>query len=414
MKRDGNEKFGPGNYRFHDWIKRSLSENVPYDRFVRSILTASGPPEASPPVVWYRHLKTPESAVDETAQVFLGMRLQCARCHHHPFETWSQDDYFGFAAFFARVGKKPSPAGTMAGRSDEIVYFRPGGAVRHPKTNAVMAPKPPGSPAPDDDPDDDPRTALTGWLTEPSNPFFARALVNRYWSHFFGRGLYEPIDDLRASNPPTDPELLDALADRFAKGGYDLKALIRTIATSRVYGLSSVPNEANAADRQGFARHDPRRMPAEVLLDAVAAVTESPSEFRSMPKGTRAIDLPDEAVSNSFLDAFGRPKRDTACECERLTDASLAQSLVLMNSQDVHQKLARPAGRADRLAKDPRPAAEKIDEVFLAAFGRLPSPTEKAASEAHVASKTTPQDVKRAYEDILWALMNAREFQFND
>lgn len=399
-------------YRFHTWIRDQIARNTPFDRFAREILAASGTPESAPPVAWYRHLKTPDAFVDDTAQVFLGMRLQCAKCHHHPFEKWSQDDYYGFAAFFARVGRKPSPRGRHAGRLTEAIFNARAGAVSHPKTGKVMEPKGLGGAVVEVAAVDDPRVKLADWMTDPANPYFARALVNRYWAHFFGRGLCEPIDDLRVTNPPTNPELLDALASEFIKNHYDLKQLIRTITASRIYGLSSIPNESNARDRQSFARHYPRRMPAEVLLDAIAQLTDVPTSFNGLPPGTRAIELPDEAAGSTFLDIFGRPKRDTACECERVTDATLGQSLMLLNSGDVQSKLTAPAGRAAALVKDERPDSEKIAGLFWAAFGRAPSQTEADRALAHLDAHKDKR--QQAFEDILWALINAKEFQFND
>ncbi len=274
-----------------------------------------------------------------------------------------------------------------------------------------MAPKALGEPAATLSASDDPRQKLVDWMAEPSNPYFARAVVNRYWAHFFGRGLCEPMDDLRVTNPPSNPELLDALADDFVKSGYDLKHLVRVLCGSRVYGLSSTPNETNAKDKQSFARHYPRRLSAEVLLDAVSRVTGAPTSFAGLPAGTRAIELPDESVGSTFLDAFGRPKRDTACECERVTDATLGQSLMLLNSNDVQSKIAANGGRAEALAKDARGDILKIDELFWIAFARGPSSSETAAALTHL-EKT--KDKKRAFEDILWALVNAKEFQFND
>jgi hypothetical protein len=411
-KREGNPVYQRGTYRFHDWIRSSLANNLPYDQFARAILTASGGTETSPPVVWYRHLRQPDAFVDDTAQVFLGMRLQCAKCHHHPFEAWSQDDYYGFAAFFARVGRKPSLPAQKAGQFEEVVFNARGGAVVQPRTGQVMQPKGLAGPALAVDAADDPRVKLVDWMVAPDNPFFARALVNRYWAHFLGRGLVEPIDDMRVTNPASNPELLDALAKDFVAGGYDLKHLIRTICTSRLYGLSSLPNDSNAKDKQSFARYYPKRLTAEVLLDAIAQVTAAPTDFGGLPKGTRAIELPDEAVGSTFLDAFGRPKRDTACECERVTDASLGQSLMLLNSGDVQSKLVAPANRAEALAKDSRPAPERVADLFWAAFGRAPEPDELARALAHLdAHKDNP---RAAFEDLLWALINAKDFQFND
>ncbi len=408
-KRDSKEENQHGTFTFFDWIRQNLARNTPYDRFVRQILAASGTPESAPPVQWYRSLKAPDAFVDDTAQVFLGMRLQCAKCHHHPFEKWGQDDYYGFAAFFARVGRKPLIRPNQTG---EIIFAARTGAVQHPKTGQMMAPKGLGSAVVPVPPTADPRQKLVDWMADPKNPFFARAVVNRYWSHFFGRGVVEPMDDLRQTNPASNPALLDALADDFVHHGYDLKHLVRTICTSRTYGLSSVPNEYNAKDRQSFARHYPKRLTAEVLLDAISAVTESPTAFNGLPPGTRAIELPDESVASTFLDTFGRPKRDTPCECERVTDASLGQSLMLLNSGEVQNKLGASGSRADRLAKDPRPDPEKLEELFWAAFGRAPTSGETASALNHLAKNSAKR--KDAFEDILWALINAKEFQFND
>jgi hypothetical protein len=411
-KRDGKPEAAQATYRFHDWIRESLANNVPYDQFVRSILTASGTPETSPPVLWYRKKKKTDEYVDDTAQVFLGMRLQCAKCHHHPFEVWGQDDYYGFAAFFGRVNRKILKDGRKDGLKEDVIFTGRSGSVAHPKTGRLMAPKGLGDRVVNLSPTDDPRDRLVDWMAAPSNPYFARALVNRYWAHFMGRGIIEPLDDIRLTNPPSNPELLDALADSFVKSGYDMKALIRLITTSRVYGLSSVPNESNASDRQSFARHYPRRLNAEVLLDAISQVTAAPTAYAGLPAGTRAIELPDEGIPSSFLDAFGRPKRDTACECERASDASLGQSLMLLNSADVHAKLSAPGGRAERLSIDPRSDREKVDELFWDAFARPPASGESAAAVDYLSAH--PDSRRAAFEDILWALLNAKEFQFND
>jgi hypothetical protein len=413
-KRDGKPEYASSTYRFHDWIRESLERNVPYDEFVRGILTASGTPETSPPVMWYRKKKKVDEYVDDTAQVFLGMRLQCAKCHHHPFEVWGQDDYYGFAAFFARVKRKNRVDALKDGLKEETIVSARSGTVEHPKTGKTMAPRGLGDRVVAVSGAEDPRAKLVDWMSDPANPYFAWALVNRYWAHFFGRGIVEPLDDLRLTNPPTNPELLDALAESFVKSGYDLKALVRLLATSRAYGLSSVPNESNGGDRQSFARHYPRRLGAEVLLDAISQVTASPTTFTGMPAGTRAIDLPDEGATSGFLDAFGRPKRDTACECERVSDASLGQSLMLLNSPDIQAKLTAANGRAERLAKDPRPDAEKVAELFWDAFGRPPDSGESTAALDYLAGQRDAAGRRLAYEDILWALVNAKEFQFND
>jgi hypothetical protein len=411
-KREGRAEIQFATYNFHDWIRVSLARNMPYDQFVRAIVAASGTAETSPPVNWYRKLRETGAFVDDTAQVFLGMRLQCARCHHHPFEKWSQHDYYGFAAFFARVGRKPDMQAQRNGRDGEVIYTQRSGTVAHPKTGETMAPRGLGGNVVQVTAGEDPRQKLVDWMADPKNAFFARALVNRYWAHFFGRGIVEPIDDMRVTNPPSNPDLLDRLSESFTKSGYDLRGLVRTICTSRVYGLSSIPNESNAKDRQSFARHYTRRMGAEVLLDAIAQVSGVPTTFDGLPVGTRAIELPDESVGSTFLDAFGRPRRDTSCECERVSDASLSQSLMLLNSNEVQAKLSAPGSRAEQLAKDPRPDAQQVDELFWAAFGRSPSERETASALQHLAKHAASK--RSALEDIIWALVNAKEFQFID
>ena len=411
-QRENKPQYQNATYRFHDWIRRSLAENLPFDRFARAIVAASGSTETSPAVGWYRRLKGPEAFVDDTAQVFLGTRLQCARCHHHPYERWSQDDYYGFAAYFARIGRKASTTGAKSGRGEEVIFARRSGSIANPRTGRKVAPRPLGGVESVVSAEVDPRQDLAGWLVSGDNPYFARAVVNRYWGHFFGRGIVEPLDDLRLSNPPTNPELLDALADDFRRGGFDLKRLIRTLCGSRTYGLSSATTRSNARDHQSFARRYPRRLAAEVLLDAVSDLTGAPTAWPGLPAGTRAIELPDDGFPSAFLDGFGRPRRESACACERVDEPSLGQSLILVNSPEVQAKLNAPGGRARALVADPRPLADKLDALFWAAFARPADSGELAEAARHVEAHR--DDPSRAYEDILWALINAREFQFND
>jgi hypothetical protein len=408
-KRDGNAQLQAGTHRFADWLRDRFAANEPYDRLVGEILTASGESRSNPAVLWTGRLRTPDAFVDDVGQVFLGMRLQCARCHHHPFEAWAEDDYYGVAAFFARVGRKSGGGG-----GGESIYLARAGAVTHPKTGQAMTAKGLGAAeAATIRPGTDPRQALSAWLTAPGNPFFAKAIVNRYWAHFFGRGLVEPIDDMRVTNPPANPELLDALAADFTASGHDLKHLVRTLTTSRVYGLSSVPTETNARDRQSYARRYPKRLPAEVLLDAIGRVSGSPPTFAGLPPGTRAIELPDESVASSFLDTFGRPQRDSACECERVGSASLGQSLALLNSAEIQSRIGAAGGLAESLARPDGASDEmKISSLFWSTFGRAPTGTERAAAMEHVTRDAAHR--REAYEDLLWALVNAKEFQFND
>ncbi len=401
------EAYTRGNYLFHDWIRSGLLENKPYDQFVRDILTASGEITENPAVAWYRQVKEPTNQLEDCAQLFLGMRLQCAHCHHHPFEKWSQQDYWGFDAFFTRVGRKKgaNPA------EDRIFHQRGVALANNPKTKQNVKPTGLASRPLDLSPDQDPRQALVDWMSTPENPFFAPAVANRYWKHFFSRGLVEPEDDMRVTNPASNPELLQALAQHFVARHFDLKDLVRTICTSNTYQLSAEPNLWNASDKQNFSRYYPKRLGAEVLLDSVDIVTGSQSKFNGMPTGTRAIQLPDSSFSSYFLTVFGRPEGSSACECERSSEANLAQSLHLLNSAEIQNKLSAGSGRAAALAADKTNSGEqKIRGLYMAFYARQPLPDELAVAQAHL--EKTKND-KIAYEDILWALINTKEFLFN-
>jgi hypothetical protein len=346
--------------------------------------------------------------VEDTAQLFLGLRIQCARCHHHPFEKWSQEDYYGFSAFFTQVGRKKG----MIQGEERILHRRGVASAANPKSGQGVKPTGLGGETLDIRPDDDPRHALADWMADKENPFFARSLVNRYWKHFFGRGLVDPEDDMRVTNPASNPELLDALAKSFVESGFDLKQLVRTIATSSTYQLTAEPNDWNQDDKQNFSRFYPRRLNAEVLLDAIDQVTGTQTGFGGVPAGTRAVQLPDNNFNSYFLTVFGRPESSSACECERSSEANLAQSLHLLNSGEIQGKLTSGSGHAARLAGDQeRPHELKIRELYLLAFARLPGPEEMTIALAHI--NKNEQDPKRAYEDIVWALVNTKEFLFN-
>jgi hypothetical protein len=401
-------------FAFHKWIRESLDQNKPYDQFVREILSATGKEIENGPVAWYRQVKDQPQQVEDSAQLFLGLRIQCARCHHHPFEKWSQQDYYGLSAFFSRVSIKtpPRPKDAKAKPDPMEVSHQKGAAeAKNPKTNASVKPTGLGTEPMEIPADDDPRVHLADWMARPDNPFFAHALVNRYWKHFFGRGLVDPEDDMRATNPATNPELLKALADHFVEHRFDMKDLVRTICTSQTYQLTALPNEFNQRDMQNFSRFYPRRLNAEVLLDAIDSLAGAPTKFTDMPDGTRAVQLPDNAFDSYFLSVFGRPDNTSACECERSSEASLAQSLHLLNSTEVQQKLSAPGGRAARLAKDNRPHEEKIREIYQVAYSRLPTPQEMEVTLAYVAKRE--KSVQAAYEDILWAIVCSKEFLFN-
>ncbi len=402
-----NGNYIHGTYAFHQWIRHSLYTNQPYDQFVRQIIAASGEPGQNPPVVWYREVKDANQQVEDAAQLFLGLRIQCARCHHHPFEKWSQDDYYGFQAFFSRVARKPGNQ-----PDEERIFHRRGKAqAKNPKTGQQLPPTGLGSGPLDLPIDEDPRQALADWMADPENPFFAPALVNRYWKHFFDRGLVDPEDDMRVTNPATNPALLNALAEHFVASGFDRKELVRTICRSKTYQLSTDPNEYNLSDKQNFSRFYPRRLPAEVLLDSINLVTNSTTSFSGLPPGTRAVQLPDQGANTYFLTVFGRPQADTACECERSGEANLAQSLHLLNSTEIQDKLSADGGRAALLAADEeRPHAERIRELYFWVYSREPAEDEQQVALAHI-EKT--ENKRQAYEDIIWALINTKEFLFN-
>jgi Protein of unknown function (DUF1549)/Protein of unknown function (DUF1553) len=402
-----NPNYMRGTYEFHDWIRASLYANKPYDQFVRDILAASGEMGDNPPVTWYREVKDVNQQVEDTAQLFLGLRIQCARCHHHPFEAWSQRDYYGFAAFFSQVGRKPGEA-----QDEQRIYHRRGEAVAtNPKTGEKLKPTGLGAQPAVVAPECDPRNALVDWMTAADNQFFARSLVNRYWKHFFSRGIVEPEDDMRVTNPASNPELLDGLAKHFVDSHYDLKDLVRTICRSRVYQLSALPNDYNLTDKQNFSRYYPKRLAAEVLLDAVDAATGSTTGFSGLPSGMRAVQLPDTAVGSYFLTVFGRPESASACECERSQEANLAQSLHLLNSGEVQSKLSAGTGRAASLAADKsRSDDDKVRELYAWVYSREPAADESAVALAHLKKN---QNKQQAFEDILWALINTKEFLFN-
>jgi hypothetical protein len=400
-------------FAFHAWIKDSLRKNKPYDQFVREVLTAAGEEGKAPPVVWYRELKEREAMAEDAAQLFLGQRIGCARCHHHPFEKWGQEDYHGLVAFFSRtkvtmpVVPKKARRVKAAPRVPAKVEHNPGPAQAvNPRTGKPVKPTGLGAQALEVAPDQDARGRLVDWMVRKDNPYFARALVNRYWKHFLGRGLVDPEDDMRATNPASNPELLDALAKHFTDSDYDLKKLVRTICTSHVYRLSAVPNRFNADDRQSFSRFLPRRLTAEVLLDAIDDVTLSRTVFKGAPPNVRAVQLPDNMFDSYFLSVFGRPDAASACECERSGEASLAQSLHMMNSQEILNKASGP--RARDLARDKRAPAEKVRDLYLIALSRPPSKEESDELVAYVARKGGD-----AWEDVVWAIINTKEFQFN-
>jgi hypothetical protein len=395
---------GNGNsVDFAKWIRQSLAENKPYDQFARDILTVTGKRNEHPQMDWYRWAINPENRVEDTAQAFLGKRVSCANCHDHPFENIRQTDYWQFAAFFARLKS------VTYGNVEELGLLDKG-ETKHPRTEQVLNPKPFGGPEFEYVQGEDPRVKLADWLTAPDNPFFARAICNRIWGHYLGVGLVHPVDDMRITNPPSNSELLDALAREFVAHQFDLKWLMKTILKSQVYGLSSTPTDDNQSDTRNYARYYSRRLHPHVLLDAISSATSIPVTFEKFPDVKKAIQLPNESARSEFLDIFGRSQRVTPCECETSLAPNLSQVLYLLNSDELERKLTDKAGLVSELAKSENPPREIIDELFLRTFSRLPREAEVRAA---VAQFEKANDRRAPIEDLLWTLLNSKEFLFN-
>jgi hypothetical protein len=383
---------------YHTWLHQQVARNTPFDKLVRDLLTAEGDASSFGPPNFHRLTEDPRDMGEFVSGALLGVQIACARCHAHPFAAWTQDDYYGFAAFFART-KHDGPD----------VFTSDRGEVQHPKTGKDVAPRELGSAS------DavlgwtggDRRAALAAWVTAPQNPHFARAIVNRVWKHLLGRGIVEPVDDLRVTNPPANPALLDALAADFVAGGYDLRRLIRTLAQSRTYQLSSRSTPDNALDDRLFSRAYPRPLPAQVLADAVAQATGVPDEYPGHRPGTRAVQLGDARTPSYSLDVLGRCTRDGACEAQP-RGGGLSQALHLINGSTINAKLR--GGVIDSLLGEDRSDAEIVDELYLRTLSRFPDERERAHCKKVFASAT---DRREATEDLLWALLNSREFVYN-
>lgn len=385
------------------WLRKQFVENRPYDEFVHEILTAQGDMYAESPASVYRALPTPEDLSRSMSQLFLGVRIECAQCHHHPSEKWSQDDYFGLAGFFTGVKTKILPGGNLAVQSS-------GGAdLKHPVTGATIVTRALGAPPADFRGVTDRRRVFADWAVSRENPFLAQSIANRLWSHYFGRGLVEPIDDMRATNPASNEPLLHSLAEHLREIDFDLKQFTRTLLLSRVYQLESTPNESNVTDEQNFSHVYPRSMPAEVLLDAISAATGSPEKFPGLPAGIRAVQVWDNRMPSYFFTIFGRPVRTSVCECERSNEPNIAQALHLMNSPDIAGKIGSPTALAARLAETDLPSGEIITELCLASLSRFPTSEELAHFEKIFAESNR----RTAATDVLWTLLNSKEFLYN-
>jgi hypothetical protein len=400
-----------GTHVFQKWLRAHIERNTPLDGMVRELLTAGGSTYANPPANFYRIARDPTSLAETSAQLFFGVRMQCAKCHNHPFERWTQDDYYSTAAFFARVKQRKDPVTPAVPKDQgaEYIYLDRAGEVIHPRTNQAVAPRFMGGGAADVPPGKDRREVFADWLTGPKNPFFAKSVANRLWFHIMGRGIVDPVDDFRDSNPPANDELLDALAKDFVASKFDAKRLLRTILNSRTYQLSAYSNPFNKDDTKYFSRAVTKQLTAEQLFDAICQVTEVPERFTGMPLGTRAAQLPDGEANHPFLKTFGQPARELACECEREGDSNLAQALQLINGPAVNDRLRNPNNRVGKLLAKKLSEREMLDDLYLTTLSRLPSPPEV---KIHLDRVARAENKRHAWEDVHWALINAKEFLF--
>jgi len=396
-----------GTFAFREWIRDSIASNKPYDKMVRELLTSRGSSYEDPAANFYRVTREPKPTMEKTTQVFLGVRMVCAQCHDHPFERWTQNQYYQMSAFFSAVGLRP---GYEIG--EEIIFDqRTDYEMKHPKDSRVVAPEfLVASTTPVPIPNDDRRRdALATWLASKQNPFFAKAIANRVWSYFFGKGIIDPVDDIRASNPPVNPALLDALTKDLTDHNFDLQHLMRTIVNSRAYQASIVPNEWNEKDADNFSHAAPRRMSAEALMDGVASAAGARPNFPEVPEDTNAAQLPDPHVGkDGFLDLFGRPSRESACECERRADLSLPQALNLVNGRTISDAVADPKGRVAKLILGGKTDAAIVEDLYLAALSRLPNKVESDRGQKYLAGGAR---AVRA-QDLLWALLNSKGFLY--
>jgi hypothetical protein len=375
---------------YDNWIRQQFREDISYDAFVQKLITAQGSTWQNGAATLYRDRRSPDEITTMVSQLFLGIRLECAKCHHHPFESYSQTDFYQFAAYFAKVGHKGTGLSPPISGGEEVIVNSDRGEVKHPTTGETLAPTPlyPASHVVNES---DPRESLANWMTSPENDYFARVQVNRLWATLMGRGLVEPVDDLRSTNPPTNPELLDALAKDFRDSGYDQKHLLRRIALSRAYAHGSIPTPSNASDRVNF--------------------TETTSTLRAMPPESRANQVWTARVDSIFLDTFGRPNENQDPPCERTPDATMTQSLHLMNSQELDGRIRSDSSRAARLADAEMDAPAIAEELYLAAFSRFPTEQERAFAVPLIESAETRRS---AVEDLMWAMINSPEFSIQD
>ena len=388
---------------YFNWLKDRIANNVPMDQIVKDLLTSKGGTFTNPATNYYQVERDNLKITENVAQVFMGMRLQCAQCHNHPFDRWTQDEYYSFASFFSQVGRKRG-----ADPRENIIYNRRSGEINHPVHKKPMPPKFLGDDTPEIPRGADRREVLADWLASPQNPFFARNLANLVWAHFFGQGIIEPVDDVRVSNPPSNPALLDELSKKFTEYNYDFKKLVRDVCNSRIYQLSTKTNVSNESDTRNFARSHLRRLRAEVMLDVISQATSTKNKFQGLPLGAKAIQIADGRVSNYFLTTFGRAKRETVCSCEVVMEPSLSQALHLLNGDTTNNRI-KQGKVVDTSLKEGKKPDQIIDELYLRCYSRKPREAEKA----NLLASLDMSNPREGLEDVFWALLNSKEFIFN-
>lgn len=399
-----------GAHAFHGWLHSQIQRNRPWNEVVQQLITGSGSTFSNPPANYYRVTSDATELAETTAQVFFGIRMQCAKCHNHPFERWTQQDYYSLASFFSQVRLRNDPKRPGDKKAeDRFVFIDRTAEMRYPGTNEIVVPTfLDGKNAPMES-HSDRRKILADWITSADNKLFAKSVVNRIWYHLLGRGIVSPVDDFRESNPSANDPLLNALAKDFIDHNFDMKHLIRTILNSRTYQLSSETNQSNKSDEKYFSHCYTKLYTAEQLFDAICQVTEVPETFAGMPAGTRATQLPDGEFNHAFLKSFGQPNREIACECERESDSNLGQALQLINGATVNDRLKNPNNVLGKLLKRETTDKKRLELLYLSSLSRRPTEAEENAMLAHVQATI---DRRRAWEDVLWALINSKEFLF--
>lgn len=388
---------------YFNWLQEQIASNVPIDQMIKKLLSSKGGTFTNPATNYYQMEQDRLKTAENVAQVFMGMRIQCSQCHNHPFDRWTMDDYYGFAAFFAQIGRKPG-----SDPRETIVFNSGSGEVNHLVGGRVMAPKFLGGATPDLK-GRDRREVLAEWIVSNDNPYFARNLANIVWAHFFGRGIVDQVDDVRVSNPPVNGPLLEALAKHFVEYKFDFKRVVRDICTSRTYQLSTVTNDTNAFDERNFSHATLRRIRAEVLLDCITQATQTKDKFAGLPLGARAVQIADGNTATYFLTTFGRASRETVCSCEVKMEPNLGQALHLMNGENVHAKI-KEGGVVKRLLDEKKSPPQIVDELYLRCLSRRPTEGEHKAIETQLVGAKDPRP---PLQDVFWALLNSREFLFN-